>query len=306
MSFSDSRVPLLLDTDIGDDVDDVFALLLAARQPQVELMGVTTVYGDVNERTRIARKLLRLAGRTDVPVVTGLGTTLSGRDPGPVMSSGLGFATADEPVGTGANSGAVAFLIRRIRMSPVAPVLVAIGPLTNVGAALREAPDIVGRLRALILMGGRLGADAAKGEHNVNSDAAATQIVLESAAPLRIGTFEVTMRARLGRPAQDRLQRSGDPACMGAAAMLELYLHQTGRADTAMYDPLTLSLAYTDQFLTMHPTALRATYGPELVRLDAADSATSPVDVSVDAEPDAFIEHLLQTITGAMPAEQGS
>ncbi|MGH2370344.1 MAG: nucleoside hydrolase, partial [Chloroflexota bacterium] len=84
-------VPLLLDTDIGDDVDDVFALLLAALDPLLALLCVTTVYGDTPQRTRIACKLLRLAGRPDVPVAPGHRTTLSGRDPGTVIKSGQGF-----------------------------------------------------------------------------------------------------------------------------------------------------------------------------------------------------------------------
>lgn len=71
-------VPLLLDTDIGDDVDDVFAVLLAALRPELSLLAVTTVLGDTPQRARITRKLLDLAGRPDVPVAAGERVTLSG------------------------------------------------------------------------------------------------------------------------------------------------------------------------------------------------------------------------------------
>ncbi|MAG36172.1 MAG: hypothetical protein CL878_08005 [Dehalococcoidia bacterium] len=90
-------VPLLLDTDIGDDVDDAFALLLAARQPAVDLLGVTTVYGPVKERGLIARKLLDTAGRSDVPVAVGEGFTLADEDPGRVLTSGQGYVELSEP-----------------------------------------------------------------------------------------------------------------------------------------------------------------------------------------------------------------
>ena len=89
-------IPLLLDTDIGDDVDDAFALLLAARPPAIELLGVTTVYGPVQERALITRKLLDTAGRSDVPVAVGEGITLAGRDPGRVLTSGQGYVDLTE------------------------------------------------------------------------------------------------------------------------------------------------------------------------------------------------------------------
>jgi len=152
----------------------------------------------------------------------------------------------------------------------------------NVGSALRQEPRLAGRLRALIVMGGRLGPDAEKGEHNVNCDPDATRLVLESGARLRVGTFEVTVQARLGAPAARQLRESGDPACAGAADMLELYLQQMARVDTAMYDPLTLTLAYTERFLSMRPATLCAAYADRRVTLTADDDAASTTDVSID------------------------
>jgi inosine-uridine nucleoside N-ribohydrolase len=291
-----TAIPLLLDTDIGDDVDDVFALLLAARQSQVRLLGVTTVYGDVAQRARIARKLLRLSGHHDVPVVTGHSRTLAGRDPGPVLASGVGFADDDEPAGKGANAGAVEFLIDRVMTSQEPPVLVAVGPLTNVGAALSQEPRLAARLRALIVMGGRLGADAERGEHNVNCDPEATRLVLESGARLRLGTYEITVQARLAAADAERLRATGDAACSAAAAMLDLYLQHMARSSTAMYDPLTLTLAYSERFLTMQPAALVATYAQQRVTLVARNDATAKTDVSMAADAAAFIDHMLNAI----------
>lgn len=299
MSPNAAPIPLLLDTDIGDDVDDVFAVLLAARHPGLRLLGVTTVYGDVAQRSRIARKVLRLGGHGDIPVVTGLGRTLDGHEPGAVMTSGKGFAPDEEPPSNGADAGAVDFLIEQAMASAEPPILAAIGPLTNLGAALRQEPRLATRLRALVVMGGRLGPDAERGEHNVNMDPEATRLVLECGARLRLGTVEVTGQARLGASAVARLRDRGDAACAGAADMLDLYLRQMGRQDTPMYDPLTLTLAYDAEFLGMRPVQLRATYAKRLVVLDAQDAAESRTDVSVAADSAAFLEHLIAAIVTA-------
>jgi inosine-uridine nucleoside N-ribohydrolase len=174
-------------------------------------------------------------------------------------------------------------------------VLAAVGPLTNVGAALRREPRLAGRLRALVIMGGRLGEGSERGEHNVNQDRLASQAVLEAGAALRVGTYEVTRRAVLGWDAVEKLRQSGDAACAGAAAQLALYLTRLNRPATSMYDPLSLTLAYTDRYLTMRPVRLAATYGDRLTRWEAVDGAPN-AEVSVDVDAPAYQQHLLETI----------
>ena len=297
--------PLLLDTDLGDDVDDAFALLLAALHPGLSLLGVTTVYGDPAQRARIARKLLDLAGRPDLPVSAGHGLTLAGRDPGPMMRSGLGFVAPEgsaEWAALGARThpqGAVEFLTEAILAAPEPPVLAAIGPLTNLGDAFRRAPELARKVRAVILMGGRLGPDAAMGEHNFNADPQATRLVLESGAPLKIGTYEITCQARIGEAELPRL-RAGTAACRAAAGQLALYLTQCQRTATSMYDPLALTLAYTDRYLQTRPMALRVQTSATLACLAVARDAPATADVSVALDAPAFVEHLLSTI-GAGP-----
>jgi inosine-uridine nucleoside N-ribohydrolase len=299
--MSESAVPLILDTDIGDDVDDVFALLLAALEPRLNLRCVTTVYGDVAQRARIARKLLLLAGRGDVPVAAGHGLTLGGRDPGAMIASGQGFVAAPgseewESLGAGLHpEPAVDVLIESIRAAPEPPVLAAVGPLTNLGDALRRAPDLARRVRSVVLMGGQLGPDAASGEHNFNSDPQATQIVLESGAPLKIGTYEITRQARLSQDHLPRL-RAGSPATRAAAEQLALYLGQRNRSATSMYDPLSLTVAYTDAYLTLSPVSLRVTTQERRAVLHTEAGGTPNAEVSTALDAPAFVEHLLTAI----------
>ncbi|HET7770131.1 MAG TPA: nucleoside hydrolase, partial [Chloroflexota bacterium] len=258
-------IDLLLDTDIGDDVDDVFALLLAARHPDVGLRAVTTVFGQVDERARLARHVLELAGRRDVPVAVGARETLDGRDPtgggGATMASAPGLvgpagSEAWERLGAALDPRPAAdLLIELIRGASGPIVLAAIGPLTNVAAAFRRAPDLAQKLDRLVLMGGRVGEGAERGEHNFNCDPDATRVVLESGASLRIGTWEVTAQARLTAEHVTRL-RAGDAACRSAATQLETYLAHRRRDWTSMYDPLSMTLAYTDRYLETRPMRL--------------------------------------------------
>jgi purine nucleosidase len=298
-------IPLILDTDIGDDVDDVFALLLAARRPEVRLVGVTTVFGQVDERARLARLVLELAGRADVPVAMGARETLDGRDPtgqgGATMASARGVAgqpgsEAWERLGAALERrSAVDLLIETVRSTSEPVTLAAIGPLTNVAAALRRAPDIGRLVREIVIMGGRLGEEAPKGEHNFNCDPEATRIVLESGARLKIGTYEVTCRAQLRRGHVARL-RAGDAASRAAGDQLAVYLDHRRRDWTSMYDPLSLTLAYTERYLQTRQTALRVSASERLAVLSEESGAAPTAAVSAGLDAEGFVDHLLTTI----------
>src|SRR5918997_1119504 len=131
--------PAVLDTDIGSDVDDLLALTLLARAPEVHLIGITTVYGDTLLRARIARWTCDRLDRLDITVVPGLGETLAGREIWWPGHEGVGLADLeDAPVAEGLD--AVDYLCQTAREHAGELDLIAIGPLTNVAAALREDP----------------------------------------------------------------------------------------------------------------------------------------------------------------------
>jgi purine nucleosidase len=297
--------PIILDTDIGDDVDDVFALLLAARDPAYDLRAVTCVYGQVEVRARLARHVLDLAGKQGIPVAVGSSNSLSG----PVAAGAPGNTMASNDPDL-PQAGSVGWddlgarldprfgpdlIVELVRHSTEPITLCAIGPLTNVALALRAAPDIAKRLGALVIMGGRLGAEAAVGEHNFNMDPEATAVVFASGAPIRLGTFEITRDAALGTADVDRL-RAGDAACKSAAAQLERYLAHRNRVATSMYDPASLTLANDETWVRCEPMALRIETGPRLAvtRREANGPPNARASVAIDA--DGFASHLMTTI----------
>jgi purine nucleosidase len=181
----------VLDTDIGSDVDDLLALTLLARAPEVRLIGITTVYGDTRLRARIARWTCHRLDRPDIAVVPGLGETLSGREIWWPGHEGVGLADLEGVPVAEAPTG-VAYLCQTAREHPGQLDLIAIGPLTNVAAALREDAGFAGNLHHLYIMGGAFWRE--RPEHNFKCDPEAADLVMRSSIPMSVAGLDVTKR----------------------------------------------------------------------------------------------------------------
>src|SRR5947209_7810960 len=137
---------IIIDTDIGDDVDDAFALALAVKSPELQVLGVTTTFGDTEARARIVDRLLGEVGRADIPVLAGKGTATKN----PMSQRKYG----DSRFAKASHGDAVEFLLDQIRKYPGEITLIAIGPLMNVGAAIDKDPATFHQLKRVVLMGG--------------------------------------------------------------------------------------------------------------------------------------------------------
>ena len=193
---------LVLDTDIGTDVDDCLALAVVLGSPELSLEGVTCVYGNVLLRTRMVRKLLRLAGRDDVPVMAGAGLPLLRRRPvywAGHEGDGL-LAPSDEALAP-APEHAVDFLVRTVMENPGQIHLLAIGPLTNVALAFGREPRLPQYLAQLTVMGGAIRGPDSLGlpyaEHNIVCDPDAAHVVLTAGAPTTLVPLDVTTRVTI-------------------------------------------------------------------------------------------------------------
>jgi purine nucleosidase len=137
--------PLILDTDIGTDVDDILALVLVAKAKELELIGVTTVYGDTPRRAKIARATLNRLGLPDLPVIPGISRPLSGRQ---VYWAGIeGEGIPDlELIDIGSSQSGDDFLIEAAQKYAGQLEILAIGPLTNLASAIAKSPELSSRL----------------------------------------------------------------------------------------------------------------------------------------------------------------
>src|ERR1700719_3106715 len=188
--------PVIFDTDIGTDVDDILALVLLAKAPELKLLGVTTVYGDTAFRAKIAKATIHLLGREDIAIVPGERHTLSGRQIHWAGHEGEGvpqvdsFEVKEKPPAPNYISESAEALDGELEV-------IATGPLTNIARAITAAPASCARIKHLYIMGGAFWMNRA--EHNIKCDAEAARVVFGSGMAITVISLDLTMRVWLGK-----------------------------------------------------------------------------------------------------------
>ncbi len=240
-------IPVIIDTDIGDDVDDALALALALRSPEIDLVGVTTVFQRSELRARLAAHLLAAFGREDVPVHAGTDRPLLGRlrpDWAPNQAAVLDGGAAGQP----AAGHAVEFLIREgLRRDDL--VLMPIGAMTNIALALALEPRLAGRVR-ILAMGGAW--DRPDPEWNIRCDPEAVAAVLAAGARVEFVGLDVTTRVTLPAPDLRRLLEAPDPAGRVLANFLGAWQRGWGKDPAfcpVLHDPLAVAAVFHPELL---------------------------------------------------------
>jgi len=293
---------LILDTDFGTDVDDCLALAFILGSPELQLEGVTCVYGDVLLRARMVLKLLRLAGRHDVPVMTGAWQTLLGLRsiywPG---HEGVGLLNPDDEALAPEPEHGVDYIIRMVMDNPGEIHLLAIGPLTNVALAFRREPRLAQYLGHLTIMGGAVrGPDRLElpyAEHNIVCDPEAAHVVLSAGAPVTLVPLDVTTRVEIRPDDVTRIRATGTPFHEAVARQVELYPRFAETCRTFAHDPLAAAVVVRPGLVDLMQlrveveTQGRLAAGMTLAKMPTTDGqATARVALNVDtAEAERFI-----------------
>ena len=185
-------VPVIIDTDIGDDIDDALALAMALRSPEVELLAVTTVFQRAELRARLALLLLEAYGRPEIPVHVGADRPLLG-SVRPDWAPNQAGALEGGPVGSPAAGHAAEILVREgMRRDDL--VLVAVGAMTNVALAFALEPRLAERVRVVAMAGAW---DRGGPEWNVQCDPEAVAAVLAAGARVDFVGLDVTTKVVL-------------------------------------------------------------------------------------------------------------
>jgi inosine-uridine nucleoside N-ribohydrolase len=285
----------VLDTDIGDDIDDAFALALVLRSPELRLLGVTTAFGDTELRARLVDRYLAAVGRSDIPVAAGVQT------PATNHFTQAAYARQSKPR---KYPDGVEFLLSQIRAHPGQITLIAIGPLFNVQAAIERDPTTFRKLKRVVIMGGSVyrGYDSGKTgdthqppspEWNIRCDPAGARALLGSGVPVFVMPLDST-QVHLENPALGAVFAHGS----SLTDQLTLLYHQWAGAkewrSPTLYDLVAVTYAIRPDLCPASP-----------LRLEVDDHGlTKPVDgapnaqVCLHSDEKGFLDLLLSRISG--------
>ena len=284
---------VIIDTDIGDDIDDAFAAALALRSPDLQILGVTTTFGDTETRAKLLDRFLAEAGRPEIPVAAGT--------PTPVKSTFTQRRYAEAGhFAKPSHGNAVDFLLQQIQRYPGEITLIAIGPLMNVGAAIEKDPATFRKLKRVVLMGGSikrgygdLGYGPPQGpqpEWNILNDIPSAQKLFASAVPLFVMPLDST-QLKMDEVKRAFLFSQGTPV----TDALTLLYHQWGQETPTLFDPMTIAFIVNPSLCPVQPMHIRVDE-KGFTRPDPGppNAPNAPnAQVCLDTNPDAFFRFYL-------------
>ncbi|OIW17362.1 hypothetical protein TanjilG_22474 [Lupinus angustifolius] len=252
---------IIIDTDPG--IDDAMAIFLALRSPEIEVIALTTIYGNVYTTlaTRNALHLLEVAGRTDIPVVEGSHVTLTKGTKLRIAdfvhgADGLGNQNFPPPKGKPLEDSAAAYLVQQAKENPGKITVVALGPLTNIALAVQLDPEFYKNIGQIVILGGAFAVNGnvnPAAEANIFGDPDAADVVFTSGADILAVGINVTHQVVLTDSDREKLASSNGNFAQYLNKILDVYFSYHREA-------------YNTKGVYLHdPTALLAAIDPSLV-----------------------------------------
>ncbi len=236
------KTKIILDTDIGDDIDDVFALALALRSPEIEILGITTAWGDTALRARLVNRFLQETHAKPIPVLVGAATNSTAN------FSQADWAEQGQP--SSQHPEAVEFLLDQAAKFPGEITVVAIGPLTNLGEAIDKDPASFRKFKRVVLMGGSirrgygdLGYGIDRGpqpEYNIYSDVTAAQKLFASGVPIFMMPLDST-QLLLDENKRTLLFATGSPLSNALAALYFQWVRANRNPTATLFDVMAVA-----------------------------------------------------------------
>ena len=260
-----ARIPVILDTDIGDDIDDTWALALLLRSPELDLKMVITDLGDTVYRAKIAAKLLEVAKRTDVAVGVGI-RQRQGNGPQAAWVSDYDLAKYPGKV----HENGVDALIEMIMAAPQPLTLICIGPVPNIKAALAKQPEIAKRARFVGMHGsirkGYGGGPKPQAEYNVKQDVKACQAIFTAAWPMTITPLDTCGIICLRGEKYRKVAECTDPLTKAVIENYRIWWKagnpnkpENITASSTLFDTVAIYLSFSTELINMERLAIRVT-----------------------------------------------
>lgn len=293
--MQESMKNILIDTDIGDDIDDALAIgfALNLNPLAVNVKAITTVFGDTEIRAKLVLKLLKTFNRKDIPVGIGIKKPLFGKEDIKPVNQAV-MLDEGETLPAPSRQKAVDLIISQV-MTCRDPVIVAIGPLTNVAMALVKEPNLVNKAK-LVMMGGAVNKQQA--EYNVSCDPEAARIVFESRMRVIMVGLGVTMKCQLGQEELNKLANRGLASTELLMDMIKAWQKSTGEMYPVLHDPLAVAVAFDQTLVKMEPREVNVETRGEFTRgfTLASETMTSNVKVCLDVDATKFIAFFMEQI----------
>ena len=292
----------IIDTDIGDDVDDTFAVILAANSP-MDLIGITTVFRNAKQRAQMAQYLLKLIGHEEIPVYAGVDKPFLQRIeyllPPEMIEEEMknGYYTLPQYTPDMANervcdTHAVDYIIEMAKKYEGELVLIPIGPFTNIAMAIRRAPEAMAKIKEIRIIGGNYA--EAKPEWNIACDPEAAKIVFTSGIPITAIGIDTTMRCPMSDEQLEKLQKLGDGSGKLIYDMITKWRAHYSYVRPVMHDPLAVACCMDESIVTFKEMNVEvALYGEQrwcTLPKESPSMDTGTFRVAVDVRPDDFFK----------------
>ncbi|HKV40102.1 MAG TPA: nucleoside hydrolase [Blastocatellia bacterium] len=283
---------VILDTDIGDDIDDAWALAFTISYQGFEPIGVTLTHGNTPARAKIACKLLQITGRGNIPVFIGRKTNL-------MVFQQYSWAedfTTKRP----STQSAADFIVESVKRNPGEVTLMAIGPLENIADALRKEPDLGKYVKRVVLMSGCVygtayGPGVPVAEYNVHESVADAQLVYGSGLPLTIVPLDSTTHVRLSDDERGRVANYNSPLTYALECLYRLWLKGPNDRMT-LHDQLAIAeTASPGTFFGKRETLPLLVDSKGYTRIDREHG--NPVKVCLEPKRDEFMNYYLGELT---------
>ena len=289
-SVSAAPEKVIIDTDIGDDIDDAFAIALALRSPELEILGITTTFGETEGRAKLLDRFLGENGRQDIAVAAG--TPRHTANPMTQRRYAEGGRFARHRIPTQSITSWV-----RFRSYPNQITLIAIGPLMNVGALIDRDNDAFHKLKRVVLMGGSIERGYAESvygppqpaqpEWNILNDIPSAQKLFASGIPIYVMPLDST-QLKLDETKRSFLFRQGT----ALTDSLTLLYHQWGQQTPTLFDPMAVSYAINPGLCPVKPMRIRV----DEKGFTRVEAGTSNAYVCLHSDPEAFFRFYMNRV----------
>jgi len=285
---------VIFDTDIGDDVDDAFALALAVSSPRLQVIGVTTAWGDTELRARLAERFLKVTGHADIPVAAG-----------PKTNASSTFTQARwariEPVPPNGFPDAIDFTLNAIRHNPGKITLIAVAPFSNIGALIDRDPTTFRKLKQIVLMGGSINRRygdmgylpdrGPEPEYNVMMDIPSSRKLFASGVPIEMMPLDST-QLKFDETMRDTVFSQATPMTDALLSLYEEWSASTGNATPTLFDAMAVAALIDPDLCPTRPMSI------EIDDKGLTQPATGEpnADVCMQSDSDQFFHFYIPSI----------